>query len=62
MLPLRRHKEPDVIQPGGQLGRVLRLCTQKEPDDVQPNGQLPFRGLAIASCAPRNGMQDEPDK
>ena len=55
-------KRTGRIQPGGQLGSVLTLCTQKEPDVVQPKGQLPVDGLAIAFCAPRNGTQNEPEE
>ena len=30
------------------------------PDAIHPHGQLPFGGLAMASYAPRDGVQNEP--
>jgi hypothetical protein len=40
---------------------LVPLRRQAEPDDVQPHGHVPFGGLAIASCAPRDGVQKDPD-
>jgi hypothetical protein len=46
---------------GGLHRRVLPERRQNDPDDVHPNGQVPFGGLAIASCAPAAGTQNDPD-
>jgi hypothetical protein len=37
--------------------RALPLRRQYEPELIHPHGQLPFGGLAIASCAPCDGVQ-----
>jgi hypothetical protein len=40
----------------------LPLRRQYEPELVQPHGHVPFGGLGIASCAPCDGTQYEPDE
>jgi len=51
----------NATNPSPPHHRLLPLRRQKEPLEVQPHRQEPFNGLGIASWAPCDGTQYEPD-
>jgi hypothetical protein len=62
---LDRQRRPflEAVSPRRSARKVHRLPLrrQKLPLEVHPHGQLPLLGLAMASCAPCDGTQNDPD-
>ena len=62
-LPARHGDDPRQRKRSGRegKGRARPFRKRYEPDAIHSHGQLPFGGLVMASAAPCDGMQNEPE-